>query len=72
MENELARGREPVRMCVVCRRRMPKRELTRYVVTPEGGSKVDEDGTRPGRGRYVCSDPQCIDRFGHCGRHGRK
>jgi len=56
----LARGKhEPVRMCVVCRRRRPKRELLRIVRTPEGFI-LDDSGKLPGRGAYVCPDnPAC-------------
>ncbi len=56
-----ARGHVPVRMCVVCRRRRPKHELLRIVVTPEG-FVLDESGKKPGRGAYVCPDrPECWD-----------
>jgi len=56
----LARGKHvPIRMCVVCRRRRPKRELLRIVRTPEGFI-LDESGKLPGRGAYVCPDnPAC-------------
>ena len=53
------RGHVPVRMCVACRRRRPKAELLRIVVTPEGVI-LDERGKHPGRGAYVCPDnPAC-------------
>ena len=38
-------GHIPVRMCIVCRERFPKEELTRLV---EGG-----------KGKYVCSKETC-------------
>ena len=53
------RRHEPVRMCVSCRRRRPKRELLRIVFTPEGFI-LDYSGKLPGRGAYVCPDnPEC-------------
>ncbi|WP_167940081.1 YlxR family protein [Desulfobaculum xiamenense] len=55
----------PVRRCVICGRRFPKRELQRFVCT--GGDEPqlvrDEKGTMPGRGFYLCSDEDCGKRF---------
>ncbi|WP_018466954.1 YlxR family protein [Calidithermus timidus] len=45
----------PERMCVACRRRRPKRELLRIVLTAEG-PVIDPTGKKPGRGAYVCPD----------------
>lgn len=58
----------PVRMCVICRQRSPKRELRRHVAceagpaTP-GGLAFDPGQTRTGRGYYVCADEACQRRF---------
>ncbi|QGY41620.1 DUF448 domain-containing protein [Pseudodesulfovibrio cashew] len=60
---------EPVRMCVVCRKRFPKRELTRYVCPEslreltENGPVPDPEQKRPGRGYYVCVQAECRERF---------
>ena len=60
----LAAGSEgPVRMCVICRRRFAKAQLTRHVLTAEGILSIDAAKTRPGRGWYVCSDPVCERKF---------
>ncbi|WP_337844215.1 YlxR family protein [Thermus sp.] len=49
----------PIRMCVACRRRRPKGELLRILLTPEG-FQIDPSGKAPGRGAYVCPDtPEC-------------
>ena len=49
----------PIRMCVAFRRRRPKGELLRILVTEEG-FVIDPSGKRPGRGAYVCPDsPEC-------------
>jgi len=59
---------KPVRMCVVCRERFPKGELTRYV-SPEDASKPDTvpvhdpEQCKPGRGYYVCGQARCRERF---------
>lgn len=49
----------PLRSCIVCQEKRPKRELVRIVCTPEGTIEVDPKGKRPGRGAYVCRDPRC-------------
>lgn len=49
----------PLRSCIVCQEKRSKRELVRIVYTPEGTLEVDPKGKRPGRGAYVCRDPQC-------------
>ena len=50
----------PVRTCVACRRARPRTELVRVVRTPDDGVTVEETATTPGRGAYVCRDPDCI------------
>ena len=58
---------EPVRTCVVCRKRFPKKELTRYVcpeVLESGkGLMPDPEMVMPGRGYYLCDNPGCRDGF---------
>jgi len=51
----------PLRSCVVCQRKRPKRELIRVVRTPEGTIEVDPKGKRSGRGAYLCADRPCWD-----------
>ena len=55
------RKRIPQRMCVVCRRKMDKRQLYRLVRTPEDGLVVDLSGKRQGRGAYICDQTTCWD-----------
>ncbi len=60
----------PLRMCAGCGQMKPKRELVRVVRGPE---KLGEDGTplpaeisldltgkKPGRGAYLCRNPECL------------
>ncbi len=54
----------PVRTCVVCREKQPKRDLVRIVRTPGGEVVLDITGKMNGRGGYVCSDG---DEGGHWG-----
>ncbi len=56
-------------MCVACRQRFPKKELTRYVC-PDTTAELETDGPvsdpgmkKPGRGYYVCVQARCRDRF---------
>lgn len=51
----------PMRTCIVCRTRKPKRELARIIVNPEEGLTYDLTGKKNGRGAYVCEDKACID-----------
>ena len=52
----------PMRQCVGCREMRPKKELIRVVKSPEGEVSLDFKGKKPGRGAYVCPDPQCLKR----------
>lgn len=55
---------EPMRMCVVCRRRIPKQHLMRHVRLPESGKLFfDENQNQPGRGWYVCLEKGCQEKF---------
>ncbi len=62
---KLSRRRKhvPQRMCVVCRRARPKRELVRVVRLSAPGNEgvvvVDETGKRSGRGAYLCLQQAC-------------
>ena len=47
----------PMRQCMGCRERKPKRELIRVVRSPEGVVSLDFQGKAPGRGAYLCPDP---------------
>lgn len=61
----------PLRTCVVCRERHPKRSLTRIVRTPEGEVKLDASGKLNGRGAYICescqgsNEPKVKAKLGH-------
>ena len=49
----------PQRQCVGCREMKEKRELIRVVRSPEGEVSLDFRGKKPGRGAYLCPDPEC-------------
>ena len=52
---------EPIRTCIGCRKKVTKWELVRLVRHESGRISVDESRKSPGRGAYVCPNPQCID-----------
>jgi predicted RNA-binding protein YlxR (DUF448 family) len=57
-------GHTAVRMCVICRKRRPKDELSRYVrALSQGALAWDEKKILPGRGVYHCLDAVCGEAF---------
>lgn len=60
----------PMRMCTGCGEMKPKKELVRVVKAPEqqdeGGKplppqiSLDITGKMPGRGAYLCRNPECL------------
>lgn len=52
----------PMRQCLGCREMKPKVELIRVVRSPEGDISLDFRGKKPGRGAYLCPDPNCLAR----------
>ena len=52
----------PMRQCVGCREMKEKKALIRVVKSPEGTVSLDFRGKMPGRGAYVCPDPECLKR----------
>ena len=76
-------GLKPLRMCVICRRRLPKTELLRMVRRIEGagtalstdgtpGLVEDHDQTASGRGWYICREPRCKEKLGGFQPGGKK
>ena len=56
----MQKGKEPLRMCIVCRQMKPKKQLIRIVKNGEeivvnAGNKIN------GRGMYVCNDIECVE-----------
>ena len=52
----------PQRQCMGCRERKNKRDLIRVVRSPEGVVSLDFSGKAPGRGAYLCPNPDCLKR----------
>ena len=49
---------QPIRMCVGCRQKFPKKELVR-LVWQDGAIVIDEHQRLPGRGAYLCRKMEC-------------
>ncbi|MDR3568534.1 MAG: YlxR family protein [Syntrophobacteraceae bacterium] len=55
----MKRNHVPVRTCLVCRRKSPRRNLVRLGLDAQSGQiVVDVRATMKGRGAYVC--PECL------------
>ena len=50
----------PLRKCIGCGEMKDKRELVRVVRNKEGEISVDLYGKKPGRGAYICNNPECL------------
>ena len=50
----------PQRQCLGCREMKEKKSLIRVVRSPEGEISLDFVGKKPGRGAYVCPNPDCL------------
>lgn len=57
---EMQNKKVPLRKCVGCCEMKPKKELVRVVRSPEGEISLDLTSRKPGRGAYVCHDPECL------------
>jgi len=58
----------PLRTCVGCGAVTAKRTLIRVVRSPRGEVLPDLTGKKPGRGAYLCPNPQCWDQAVKKGR----
>ena len=51
----------PIRTCIGCQCKKPKKEMVRIIRTPEGNIEIDETGKKSGRGAYICGNVKCLD-----------
>jgi predicted RNA-binding protein YlxR (DUF448 family) len=52
----------PERKCIGCGESKPKKDLLRIVKDKEGVISIDLTGKKNGRGAYICSNEQCLDK----------
>ena len=50
----------PMRQCMGCRERLPKREMIRVVRCTDGNVQLDFSGKLSGRGAYICPKTECM------------
>ena len=51
----------PIRTCIGCQRKRPKKEMIRIIRTPDGNYEIDTTGKKSGRGAYLCSNINCLN-----------
>ncbi|TFB08257.1 YlxR family protein [Candidatus Atribacteria bacterium MT.SAG.1] len=51
----------PIRTCIGCQCKKPKKEMIRIIRTPEGKIEIDKTGKKSGRGAYLCGNIECLD-----------
>ncbi|MBO5934144.1 MAG: YlxR family protein [Clostridia bacterium] len=49
-----------MRKCIGCNESKTKKELVRFVRSPEGDISLDLVGKKSGRGAYICPDTECL------------
>jgi len=53
-------SRKRPRTCVGCRIENPKRKMLRIARDQQGNVSIDPTGKKPGRGAYMCFNPDCL------------
>ena len=52
----------PLRTCMGCNEKKPKKELVRIVKNKEGQIFLDKTGKLDGRGAYICDSIDCLEK----------
>jgi len=52
----------PLRTCMGCNEKKPKKELVRIVKNKEGQISLDKTGKLDGRGAYICDSVECLEK----------
>jgi len=52
----------PLRKCLGCEERFPKKELIRIVKDKKGNIILDKTGKANGRGAYICNNSECFEK----------
>jgi len=51
----------PIRTCIGCDTKKPKKEMLRIVISPDGDCGIDPSGKKSGRGFYLCYQMECLN-----------
>ncbi len=54
---------ERLRMCIICRNMYDKKQLNRIVKDKDGNIFYDKTGKKNGRGAYICSNEECLNKL---------
>ena len=52
----------PLRTCMGCNSKKPKKELIRIVKDKENNISIDRTGKLDGRGAYICDNIECLEK----------
>lgn len=52
----------PSRTCIGCNTQKTKKEFIRIVKNAYGEVSLDKTGKLPGRGAYICDNPECLEK----------
>ena len=52
----------PLRTCMGCNEKKPKKELVRIVKDKENNIFIDKTGKKEGRGAYICENINCLEK----------
>lgn len=52
----------PLRTCMGCNEKKPKKELIRIVKQKDENVEVDQTGKTEGRGAYICNNIECLNK----------
>ena len=52
----------PLRLCVGCKEMKPKKEMMRVIKSAEGEIFLDTTGKKNGRGAYICTQVECLEK----------
>ena len=53
----------PLRTCMGCNEKKPKKELVRVVKNKDGEIFIDRTGKADGRGAYICDSIECLEKI---------
>ena len=53
----------PLRTCMGCNEKKPKKELVRIVKNKDGEIFIDRTGKADGRGAYICDSTLCLEKI---------
>ena len=53
----------PLRTCMGCNEKKPKKELIRIVKNKDGLISIDRTGKLDGRGAYICDSAECLEKI---------